>query len=240
MGDTELCPDDGITAGSRTTPGTIPPVRQACAAAKALLVKLVGDAKTLDYSQLAKSESLKQMPDGASLTPTSEWKVLGTPVQRPNRREVVTGAYQYPSDVVRPGMLYGKILRPIAYGATLKNIDLAPAKAMADVSVVRDGNFVGVVAPTSFQAKQRSRRWRKLRNGKRPRGNRVRRCLRICAIMRGAGSRKIRSKAPAKGRSKRGTTLRTFSTRRWSRARPSRSGMATSSPSGTGRRTRLA
>jgi len=35
MADTSLCPDDGITAGSRTTPSTIPAVRQGCAAARA-------------------------------------------------------------------------------------------------------------------------------------------------------------------------------------------------------------
>lgn len=154
MADTELCPDDGITAGSRTTPGTIPPVRQACAAARAMLVKLVGESKTLDYSQLAKSDSLKQTPETETLAPPSDWKVLGTPVKRPNRREVVTGAHQYPSDIIRPGMLYGKVLRPIAYGATLKNIDLSAAKAMDGVAVVRDSNFVGVVAPTSYQAKK--------------------------------------------------------------------------------------
>jgi isoquinoline 1-oxidoreductase len=154
MGDTALCPDDGITAGSRTTPSTLPSVRQACAAARAMLVTLVGEGQPLDYAKLATSDSLKQTPEGATLTPPKEWKVLGTPVKRPNRHDVVTGAYQYPSDIIRPGMLYGKVLRPIAFGATLKNIDLAPAKAMDGVTVVRDGNFVGVCAPTTFQAKQ--------------------------------------------------------------------------------------
>jgi isoquinoline 1-oxidoreductase len=154
MGDTALCPDDGITAGSRTTPSTLPSVRQACAAARAMLVTLVGEGQPLDYAKLATSDSLKQTPEGATLTPPKEWKVLGTPVKRPNRHDVVTGAYQYPSDIIRPGILYGKVLRPIAFGATLKNIDLAPAKAMDGITVVRDGNFVGVCAPTTFQAKQ--------------------------------------------------------------------------------------
>jgi isoquinoline 1-oxidoreductase len=119
-----------------------------------MLVTLVGEGQPLDYAKLATSDSLKQTPEGATLTPPKEWKVLGTPVKRPNRHDVVTGAYQYPSDIIRPGMLYGKVLRPIAFGATLKNIDLAPAKAMDGVTVVRDGNFVGVCAPTTFQAKQ--------------------------------------------------------------------------------------
>jgi isoquinoline 1-oxidoreductase len=51
-------------------------------------------------------------------------------------------------------MLHGKVLRPPAYGAKLTAIDLAPAKAMKDVVAVRDGEFAGVAAPTTFQATQ--------------------------------------------------------------------------------------
>src|SRR5687768_17818424 len=61
----------------------------------------------------------------------------------PTRRSSdLAGKHQYPSDVIRPGMLYGKILRQPTYGATLKEIDLAPAKAMEGVAVVRDGSFI--------------------------------------------------------------------------------------------------
>ena len=51
-------------------------------------------------------------------------------------------------------MLYGKILRPPSYGATLESIDLSPAKGMKDVVVVQDGEFVGFAAPTTFRAEQ--------------------------------------------------------------------------------------
>ena len=51
-------------------------------------------------------------------------------------------------------MLYGKVLRPPAYGAKLVSIDLEPAKAMPDVVVVQDGQFVGVAAPTTHRARQ--------------------------------------------------------------------------------------
>ena len=69
-------------------------------------------------------------------------------------RDLVTGAHQYPSDLKLPDMLYGKVLRPPAYGAKLVSVDLAPARAMENVAVVQDGEFVGVAAPTSFQARQ--------------------------------------------------------------------------------------
>ncbi len=96
---------------------------------------------------------LKQsIPSDVELTPVKEWKVLGVPTKRPNARDFVTGAHKYPSDIMRPGMLYGKILRAPSYGAKLVSIDLAPAKAMKGVVVVQDDQFVGVAAPTSSLA----------------------------------------------------------------------------------------
>ncbi|MBE3096644.1 MAG: xanthine dehydrogenase family protein molybdopterin-binding subunit [Planctomycetes bacterium] len=180
MGDTALCPDDGITAGSRTTPSTVPAVRQGAAAARDLLIQLasqrwrvergaveVRDGKVIDaagkreltYADLAAGETLagafaQAVPANVTVTPVKEWKVLGTSVPRPNRRDLVTGAHRYPSDIVRPGMLYGKILRPPSYGAKLASIDVAPAKAMKGVVVVQDGSFVGVAAPSMFAAEQ--------------------------------------------------------------------------------------
>lgn len=180
MADTGLVPDDGMTAGSRTSPSTIPSIRQGTAAALDVLVTLVAQKwnvppdqvhaengtithaaskREISYGEIAADEeaikAFAKVPAGnVSITPVKEWKVLGTPVARPNSRDLVTGGHHYPSDVIRPGMLYGKILRPPAYGATLQSIDLAPAKAMKDVSVTQDGSFVGVAAPTTFKAQQ--------------------------------------------------------------------------------------
>ena len=86
------------------------------------------------------------------MTAIDQWKLLGTTAPKVNGRSVVTGAVKYPSDIALPGMLYGKILRPPSFGATLTAIDLSPAKAMAGVSVVQDGNFVGCAAKNSWIA----------------------------------------------------------------------------------------
>jgi isoquinoline 1-oxidoreductase len=180
MADTSLVPDDGITAGSMTTPRTLPPVRQGAAAARDLLVQLaakrwgvdgssieVRDGKVihadgkreLTYADLAADEeAAKALEQGAAagvtVTAVKEWKVLGTSVPRPNGRDLVTGAHRFPSDIARPGMLYGKVLRAPSYGAKLTAVDLAPAKAMKDVVAVHDGAFVGVAAPTAYLAEQ--------------------------------------------------------------------------------------
>jgi len=178
MADTGLVPDDGITAGSGSTPRTVPSVRHGAAAAREALIAFaaqrwgvdrgtvqVQDGKatrassqdTLSYADLAADETAAKALDGAipsdvTLTPVAEWKVLGKPTTRPNARDIVTGAHEYPSDISRPGMLYGKVLRPPSYGAKLMAIDLAPAQAMKDVVALRDDQFVGVAAPTSFLA----------------------------------------------------------------------------------------
>ena len=156
MADTELSPDDGITAGSRTTPSTLPSIRQACAAAREMLASMSKEqGRELTYADLAKAEAFKPPVKGnVEVVKVEPWKVLGAPLARPTRRDLVTGTHAYPSDVIRPGMLYGKILRPPSYGATLKEIDLAAGKTTDDVVVVRDGNFVGVAAANTHAAKR--------------------------------------------------------------------------------------
>jgi len=180
LSDTGLVPDDGMTAGSRTSPSTVPAVRQGAAAARKLLVQVacqrwevepssveVRDGKithppskrSLSYAELAQTDELttafaQAPPADVTITPIKEWKVLGTSVPRPNGHDLVTGAHKYPSDIARPGMLYGKMLRPPSYGSKLLSVDLGPAKAMKDVLTVEDGSFVGVAAPTTLRAEQ--------------------------------------------------------------------------------------
>jgi isoquinoline 1-oxidoreductase len=113
--------------------------------------------RALSYADLAKSADVARqfeqaIPGNVELTPVKEWRVMGTPVLRPNAREIVTGMRQFPSDVTRPGMMYGKILRPPAYGAKLVSLDPAAVKATKDVVLVQDDQFVGVVARNSSLA----------------------------------------------------------------------------------------
>lgn len=177
MADTALVPDDGGTFGSRSTPSTVPAVRRGGAAARQLLAATaarrwgadagaveVREGKAFDaegrrcfsYAELAgDEEALKAFgaaPGEVALTPAERWTVLGVPLARPNGREIVAGAHRYPSDIERPGMLYGRVLRRPSYGAKLVSVDLGPARAMEGVTVVGDGEFVGVAAPSSYRA----------------------------------------------------------------------------------------
>ena len=63
--------------------------------------------RSLTYVDLAKSDEAgrlfaRSIPSDIELTPVKEWKVLGTPVLRPNARDIVIGAHQYPSDISGP------------------------------------------------------------------------------------------------------------------------------------------
>ncbi len=147
MADTQLCPDDGGTAGSRTTPSTIPAVRAAAAACREVLLNLRAEQSLAAALDVVPSRD-------AEIVPVKDWQVLGQPIPKTTGAEVVTGTHKYPSDIVRQGMLYGKVLRPPSWGAKLTSIDLAPAEAMDGVTVVRDGDFVGCAAATSWRAQQ--------------------------------------------------------------------------------------
>ena len=179
LGDTGLCPNDGTTAGSGTTPRTVPAVRQAAAALYKLLSERAAEkwavepdtvdasegkithqasGRVLTFVEVAKDEEfakrLGQPAAGVSLTPVANWKTLGTDQAAPTARDKVLGRHEYPSDTKRPDMLYGKVLRSPKYRAKLLSVDLAPAKAIEGIVAVQDGDFVGVVGPTAFAAKQ--------------------------------------------------------------------------------------
>ncbi len=137
MGDTALTPYDMGTFGSRTTPTMWPQMRKAAAAAREMLIDLAAKkwgvdrasilvangrvsagARSAGFGELTHGEKLeKSIPASVKLEPATEWKIAGTSTEKVNGREIVTGAHRYSFDVRRPGMLYGKVLRPESFGA---------------------------------------------------------------------------------------------------------------------------
>jgi len=170
MGDTQLTPFDMGTFGSRTTPTMNLQLRKVASAARDVLINLAAaqwktdaqhlvavDGKVTDpqgnrsveYAALMKGQQLTEtLPAEDPLIPAADWTVAGKPVSKVDGRAFVTGQHRYPSDQKLPQMLYGKVLRSPAFGATLVSVDTQKAEQMG-ATVVHDGNFVGAAAPTS-------------------------------------------------------------------------------------------
>jgi isoquinoline 1-oxidoreductase len=169
MADTALVPYDMGTFGSRTTPTMAPQIRRAAATAREALLDLAAEKWKVDRAKLSIADGkiacsgatgapapmgFGELTKGRMLTSTIARDV---PVARPlsqsapklGARDIVTGARKYTSDLTRPGMLYGRILRPPAFNATLTSYD---APDLPGVAVVREKNFVGVAAPDAKTA----------------------------------------------------------------------------------------
>jgi CO/xanthine dehydrogenase Mo-binding subunit len=176
MGDTDLTPWDMGTFGSRSTPTMGPKLRMIASTARQMLVEaaaqrwkadssklLAADGRvinpksrqSLTYGEITRGEKLTQtVPGDPPLTPTSDWKVAGTALAKVDGRDFVTGKHQYPSDITRPGMMFGKVLRPAGFNAKLISLDTSAAEKMSATQVVRDGDFVGVIAADAWTAEQ--------------------------------------------------------------------------------------
>jgi CO/xanthine dehydrogenase Mo-binding subunit len=176
MGDTDLVPWDMGTFGSRSTPTMGPELRMMAAAARQMLLEkaaktwnidqsslAAADGKITDprstravsYGELTRGEKLVKVVSGEqSLTPAAQWKVAGTPVRKAAGRAFATGKHKFPSDITRPGMLFGAVLRAEGFDATLVSVDSSQAESMPGVKVIRDGDFVGVVAFDAFTAER--------------------------------------------------------------------------------------
>jgi isoquinoline 1-oxidoreductase len=175
MGDTDLCPYDEGTFGSRSMPDAGALLRRAAVGARATLVRLaaarfgvdpaavvasdgavrdVAGGRTLAYADLVRGLLLVERIDAVdddALRGEGE-RLAGRPAGRVTGPAIVTGVRRYPSDLTIAGMLHGRVLRPPVPGATLRRVDTAAAAALPGVTVVREDGFVGVVAPNPFLA----------------------------------------------------------------------------------------
>ena len=174
MGDTDLVPWDLGTFGSRSTPDMAPRLRTMAAAARQELVEQAAQtwkvdaaglnanngkvvdahgSRSIGYGELTRGEKLvKVVATEQALTPAADWKIAGTAVPKADGRAFVTGRHKYPSDIVRPGMLFGAVLRAEGFHAQLISVDTRAAEKLPGVTVVREGDFVGVVAPDAYPA----------------------------------------------------------------------------------------
>jgi CO/xanthine dehydrogenase Mo-binding subunit len=182
--DTGVCPDQGTTSGSQSTPVNFnrQNLAQAAATAREALLRLASTrlgvpvdqlaaadgvvavtadrARRVTYGELVAGRKFSMAIDPrAQRKPAAEWSVLGQPVPRVDMAAMATGAFEFVHNVRVPGMLHGAVVRPPAVGATLVRVDEGSVRGMPGfVKLVVKKNFVGVIAEKSWQAVQAAAR----------------------------------------------------------------------------------
>jgi isoquinoline 1-oxidoreductase len=168
MGDTDFTPYDAGTFGSRTTPVMGTQLRKVAASARSVLIAMAAESwqvdlsgltaadgkitdpknkKSISYGELTKGQKVvKVIGDHPPVTSPEKWTLAGTSPTKVDGRAFVTGQHKYTSDMTLPGMLHGKVLRPSAFQASLTSLDTSAAERISGVTVVHDGDFIGVAA----------------------------------------------------------------------------------------------
>ena len=175
QGDTALTPDQGPTFGSLSIQIGGVQIRNAAAKARSALIELAaaqlgvkpdeltvadgvisGGGKHVSYGELIGGKTFSLTLDHKNPPPTKDakaYKVVGTSVPRLDIPDKVTGRFTYMHDFRVPGMLHGRVVRPPAIGARLESVDEASVGGIPGVvKVVREGNFLGVVAESEWAA----------------------------------------------------------------------------------------
>jgi CO/xanthine dehydrogenase Mo-binding subunit len=112
------------------------------------------DGKRLDMAigATGKTFGMKVAPD-AKLKDPSKYSIVGTSVPRKDIPGKVTGEFTFVHDVKVPNMLHGRVVRPHGIESDLLSVDESGLKDIPGfVAVVRQRNFLGVVAETEWAA----------------------------------------------------------------------------------------
>lgn len=172
--DTGRTADEGFTAGSQSMQNSGTAIRNAAAQVRELLLAKAAEKFSLAASDLKAAQKQVTARDGrkvsygelaaaldlhveagpqSTLKAPADLKVIGKPLARVDIPAKVTGGVAYVQDLRLDGMVHARVARPPSYGATLANVDETAIKAMPGViAVIRDGNFLAVVAEREYQA----------------------------------------------------------------------------------------
>lgn len=172
--DTSRTANEGYTSGSNSMKDSGTAVQHAAAQVRALLIAeaarrlelpaetlktkdgavIAPDGRRLGYGELVAGEMLHVQAEAKSkLKDPATYQVVGQAIQRVDIPAKVTGGAAYVQDMRLSGMVHARVVRPPGYGAELISLDTAAVEKMPGVvKIVRDGNFLAVVATKEYQA----------------------------------------------------------------------------------------
>ncbi|OJH34876.1 xanthine dehydrogenase family protein molybdopterin-binding subunit [Cystobacter ferrugineus] len=188
-GDTRHSPRQGATAGSMSMPEGGVAVRAVSAEARALLLAMAGERLGVPVSRLTVQDgTITDSAGGKSITywrlmeghawnrratgtvapkPAAARRYIGRPVARVDLPGKLTGEPSFVHDLRPAQLVHGRVVRAPSPGATLLEADVDSVRNMPGVlEVVRDGDFLGVIAAKEWQAHKAvtrlaaSSRWR--------------------------------------------------------------------------------
>jgi nicotinate dehydrogenase subunit B len=177
--DTNLTADEQYTAGSHSLQDSGTAVRNAAAQVREILLGKAAerlglaadqlqvargnitakDGRSFEYGQLVAGNVLHvEAQSTSALTPPSRFTQMGKALPRIDIPAKVTGGAAYIQDMRLPGMRHARVVRPPSSGAALLSADTTAVSGMPGVlCVIRDGNYLAVVAREEFQAVQAMR-----------------------------------------------------------------------------------
>jgi CO/xanthine dehydrogenase Mo-binding subunit len=172
--DTRRTANEGYTSGSHSMQDSGTAIQNAAAQVRALLVAeaarrldmpsenlrtengavISSDGRRFTYGELVAADMLHvQAQPKSTLKNPATYEVMGRPVPRVDIPAKVTGGAAYVQDMRLPGMVHARVVRPPSYGAQLTDCDTSGIEKLPGVvKVIRDGNFLAVVANKEFQA----------------------------------------------------------------------------------------
>ena len=179
--DTDICPDQGTTSGSQSTPTNFNSQNLALAAATAreallsLAAQKLGDpvdrlivadgaitgatGVRVTYEELVGGRHFNlTLGPTAKRRSAEQWTILGKPVPSLDRSALMTARFEFIHSVRLPQMLHGRVVRPPGMGATVASVARAAVQHISGlVKVVVRKDFVGIVAETQYAAMQAAR-----------------------------------------------------------------------------------
>ena len=188
-GRTDRGPNEFLTAGSLSIEGSGGALRQASAEARQIFLTRAAARFTVPLGALVVTDGVICNPQGneqisywslldggqldVEVTGTftakrpDELKLVGGTIQRLDLFDKITGGVAFIQDINLPGMHHARVVRPRHVLSELMEIDARIVDTLDEgVRVVRDGNFLAVIARSesaAINAKQklaRAARWR--------------------------------------------------------------------------------
>ena len=172
--DTRRTANEGYTSGSNSMKYSGTAIQNAAAQVRELLIAeaarrfevpaevlktadsavIAPDGRKLGYGELVADDMLHvQAQPKSKLKDPATYAIMGQSIQRVDIPAKVTGGAAYIQDMRLPSMVHGRVVRPPSYGAELIALDTAAIEKLPGVvKVVRDGNFLAIVATKEYQA----------------------------------------------------------------------------------------